>query len=167
MQEILEAVPSTKNKTDSSVHDVLSMQVRGKSLCVLNARNAVTLAFKKTDANLDSLEWFLGELVGGIRDAEVPPAPKQRRFDPDGEVITKTLNHLKEHESCQSAFFSFSRGEFHVKNTRKVLKVFKIREGAGRKTKRKAIEETRAALIEQAGFRALQFLDNHEEEEGH
>ena len=135
MQELIEAIPGSSKKqkyAGLTSRVVVPIEVRGKTILVLNNRNAPALAFHEGDEEFESLQWFLQEMTKDLQELSTgnskrDPAQGTRMMEED-EIIQEIVENLKQHANCKTAYFMPSSNRICVVTHMKERKVLTVKD---------------------------------------
>ena len=135
MQELIEALPGSSKKqkyAGLTSRVVVPIEVRGKTILVLNNRNAPALAFHEGDEEFESLQWFLQEMTKDLQELSTgnskrDPAQGTRMMEED-EIIQEIVENLKQHANCKTAYFMPSSNRICVVTHMKERKVLTVKD---------------------------------------
>ena len=135
MQELIDALPGHSKKqkyAGLTSRVVVPIEVRGKTILVLNNRHAPALAFHEGDEEFESLQWFLQEMKKDLQELSTgnskrDPAQGTRMMEED-EIIQEIVENLKRHANCKTAYFMPSSNRICVITHNKERKVLTVKD---------------------------------------
>ena len=173
--EIREGIKAKKNKKEPANHKCLvALQVRGKTLFVVNDTHTMTLGLLESQPEPEeqpgsnknqagALRWFCDELYKDIENLpkEFQKPLKEDRAPPEHqEAIQKTLDDIQAHPQCKSCHYTPSRLCFRILKKDKTSKEIRV-VGLNKRQKPEGAQDP----FEKVLSKALEFLEDCMQEE--
>lgn len=173
--EIRERIKAKKNKKEPANHKCLvALQVRGKTLFVVNDTHTMTLGLLESQPlpeeqpgspknQAGTLRWFCDELYKDIENLpkEFQKPLKEDRAPPEHqEAIQRTLDGIQAHPQCKSCHYTPSRLGFRILKKDKKSKEIRV-VGLNKRQKPEGAQDP----FEKVLSMALEFLEDGVQEE--
>ena len=173
--EIREGIKAKKNKKEPANHKCLvALQVRGKTLFVVNDTHTMTLGLLEsqsepeeqpgsTKSQAGALRWFCDELYKDIENLpkKFQKPLKEDRAPPEHqEAIQRTLDGIQAHPQCKACHYTPSRLCFRIFKKDKTSKEIRV-VGLNKRQKPEGAQDP----FEKVLSKALEFLENGMQEE--
>ena len=170
--EIRECIKAKKNRKEPSNHKCLvALQVRGKTLFVVNDTHTMTLGLLESQplpeeqpgspkSQAGTLGWFCDELYKDIenlpKEFQKPQKPLKEDKAPAEhlEAIQRTIDSIQDHPQCRTCHFVPSRVAFRVFKRDRTSKEIRVL-GLNKRQKPAGAQDP----FEQALCKALEFLE--------
>ena len=173
--EIREGIKAKKNKKEPANHKCLvALQVRGKTLFVVNDTHTMTLGLLESqplpgeqpgspENQAGTLRWFCDELYKDIENLpkEFQKPLKEDRAPPEHqEAIQRTLDGIQAHPQCKSCHYTPSRLGFRIFKKDKTFHEIRV-VGLNKRQKPEGAQDP----FEKVLSKALEFLESGMQEE--